>query len=134
MINFILVSHGELAAGLMNAVELIIGTQDDVELISLQEGDSIEELGHRIERAISALLPGSEGIIILVDLFGASPFNQAAIEASKHDNIEVISGINLPMLLEVLLMKESLSFSELIKHARQSGINSIKVLSEIIAQ
>lgn len=132
MINFLLVSHGGMMAGLMSAVELISGKQTGIGLISLQEGDAIEQLGQKIEESISSLLPESTGIVIMVDLFGASTFNQAAIVASKFSNVEVITGLNLPMLLEVFFMRDSLSLSELTDHARQSGISGIRVLSELL--
>jgi len=131
MINFILVSHGQMAAGIMNAAELISGKHNGVEVIDLKESDPIEELNNRMEKAILKLKESSDGIIIMVDLFGASPFNVSSLTSAKFENVDVITGLNLPMLLETLLQRESLTLKEIVTLAKQSGIDGIKVLSNL---
>ncbi len=132
MINFILVSHGQMAKGVMDAVELISGKHKGIQIIDLRESDSIEILGQRINQAVQDLQPGSDGIVILVDLFGASPFNQASLVASQHEDVEVITGFNMPMLLEILMQRDSLPLAEIASLARQSGTDGIKVLSDLV--
>lgn len=132
MINFILVSHGEMANGVFNAVKLISGQHTGIELISLDEGDPIDELQNRIETAVHKLEQSSDGILIAVDLLGASPFNAASRVSVKFEHVEVISGLNLPMLLETLLQREALSLLEAVQLAQESGQNGIKILSELL--
>jgi len=132
MINFILVSHGQMAAGIMNAAELISGKHKGVEIIGLKESDPIEELNQRVEKAILNLKDCSDGILIMVDLFGASPFNVSSLTSSKFENVDVITGLNLPMLLETLMQRESMTLTEIVSLAKQSGIDGIKVLSNLI--
>lgn len=132
MINFIIVSHGEMANGVFNAVRLIIGQHTGIEIISLKDNDSIDELQTRIETAIKKLEQSCDGILVFVDLFAASPFNAAARASAKHKHVEVISGLNLPMLLETILQREALTLSEAAKLAKESGQNGIKILNEFI--
>jgi len=132
MINFLVVSHGEMASGIFNAVGLISGDHIGVEIISLKENDSIDELEIRIEVAAQKLQQTSDGVLIFVDLFGASPFNIAAKVAGKLEHIEVITGMNLPMLLETILQRETLTLSEAVKLARESGRNGIMILSDLL--
>jgi PTS system mannose-specific IIA component len=131
MINFILVSHGQMAEGILNAAELICGKNDGVQVISLNEGDSIDELGQRIENTILDFQPVCDGTVIMVDLFGASPFNQAAMVAMKYDNIDVVTGLNLPMLLESIMLRKNLPLSEMVALAKKCGMDGIKVFSDM---
>ena len=132
MINILLISHGQLAPGALNAAELIIGKQQGVKTLSLNEEDPIEGLSLRVEEALSELILGSQGVLILVDLFGASPFNVSAGATQMHENIELVSGINLPMLTEVLMQRQYLNLSELADLAERSGCEGIKVLSKVM--
>jgi len=132
MINFILISHGDLAKGILDATNLIMGKKEGVIDLALKEEDSVEGLKDRLEEALSTLYPNSDGVLILVDLFGASPFNVAAmVDESKYPKTDVITGLNLPMFLEVLITRNQNSLSDLSKLAEESGINGIKVLSKI---
>lgn len=133
MINFLIVSHGDMANGLFNAVGLISGEHTGIEIISLKENDSIDELETRIEVAIQKLNQSSSGVLVAVDLFGASPFNIASKVAMKMKHVEVITGMNLPMLLETILQRESLTLSEAANLAKESGKNGIQILSDLIS-
>ncbi len=134
MVNLILITHGGFARGIMDAAHLIVGEQDGVVEISLREDDSIDEMRSHLMDVVSKLYPESDGLLILVDLFGASPFNAAAmIDDKTYPNLEVISGLNLPMLLEVLIARGHLSLAELSALAEESGHTGIKVLSTIKA-
>ncbi len=100
----------------------------------MREDDSIDEMRSHLMDVVSKLYPESDGLLILVDLFGASPFNAAAmIDDKTYPNLEVISGLNLPMLLEVLIARGHLSLAELSALAEESGHTGIKVLSTIKA-
>lgn len=131
MVNLIIVCHGELANGLVNAMELIAGPQEGIVAIGLQEEDPIDQLESRIEAAVRASLPDQE-VLILVDLFGASPFNASSRVANRNPGVEVITGVNLPMLVETALQHDSASLADLTTIAQEAGAGSIKVLSQLM--
>lgn len=128
MIGIIVVAHGELADGFSSAVELIIGKQEKFSTIGLNKSDSVDELPKRINTSIQELEP-TDGVLIFTDLFGASPFNAAARSAHQSEKIpvNVITGVNLGMLLETIVSREKLSLEELTEFAKSKGIESIKV-------
>jgi len=102
MTGIIMAAHGKMADGLMDAVELIFGAQENVETHALTHGDDIEGFGQAIQTSINRLDKG-QGVIVLTDLFSASPYNQSAIAFHKlqKQNYRLIAGMNLPMLIEV---------------------------------
>ena len=133
MTKFVIVCHGGLADGLIQAMEMITGSQPEVIAIRLGEEDPIHELESRVEAAVRDR-PAGQGVIILVDLFGASPFNVSARVAGRYDQVEVITGVNLAMLIETVLQRENASFQELVDIASAAGMSSVKVLSELLNQ
>ncbi len=131
MIKLVIVCHGAFADGLVNAMELIAGPQPEIASIGLDEGDSIDELEARVEAAVAGL-PEGEGALVLVDLFGASPFNVSARVAVRHPNVEVITGVNLAMLLEAALQRQGCTLPEVVEIAREASAGSVKILSELL--
>ena len=111
-------------------MELIAGPQEAVTTFALGEVDSIDELEHQVEAAAQAGQP--EGSLILVDMFGASPFNVSARIASRNPNVDVVTGVNLGMLLETAFQREGNTLAGLAGIAREAGCSSVKVLSEIM--
>ena len=131
MVKLVVVCHGALAEGLINAMELIAGTQEEVVALRLEETDAIDGLESRVEAAVQERSAGQE-VLILVDLFGASPFNVSSRVAMRNAGVEVITGVNLPMLLETALGRENMPLVELVKVAREAGAGSVKVLSDLL--
>ena len=131
MVRLVIVCHGSFADGLVNAMELIAGPQPEITTIALGEEDAIDGLEAQVEAAVAAQ-PEGEGVLVLVDLFGASPFNVSARVAVRHPNVEVITGVNLAMLLEAALQREGCTLPELAAIAREAGTGSVKVLSELL--
>ena len=131
MIKLIVVCHGKLAVGLVDAMQVIMGPQENLTAISLEEEDSIDGLEARVETAVQDRQPG-EGVLIMTDLFGASPFNVSARVAARNDAVDVITGANLAMLLETALQRENTTVAELVKIAKEASSSSVKVLSEIM--
>ena len=127
--NLLVICHGRMAEGLVDAMRLIIGEQEGVGTVALQETDSIDELAGRVQAAIKDLDRG-DGVLILVDLMGASPFNISARLAMENDRIEVVTGANLPMLLESAMQREGTSLRGLASIAKNAGIEAIVTLSE----
>ena len=131
MIGIVVVAHGEMADGLLDAARMIVGPQEGLLGLGLQEGDAVEGLLERVEQAVAQVDTG-DGALLLVDLFGASPFNACARLAMARKNAEVVSGVNLPMLLEVVTQREGLGLPEAVAIAREAGTSGIRTLSEVL--
>ncbi|NLO87360.1 MAG: PTS sugar transporter subunit IIA [Firmicutes bacterium] len=101
MVGILVISHGSLAAGLKDAAEMIMGQQGQFQAVGLQPQQSPEEFQEIIRAEVKGLDCG-EGVLILADLFGGSPANAAAYLVSDKLNVEVVTGVSLPMLLEAL--------------------------------
>ena len=129
MVGMLIVTHGRLGEGLLDAMQMIAGPQERVEVISLKEGDSIDELKDKILNAVKTLDDGS-GVLVFVDMFGASPSNAAAY--LLNENVEVITGVNLPMLLEIVSFRESSSLQALGANAMTAGVESVKNLTQLL--
>jgi len=132
MINIILISHGKMAKGTLDAASLIIGKQKGIKALTLTKEDSVELLATRLEETLLNLSSNSQGILIIADLFAASPFNVAAKATKLHKNVEVISGLSLPMLTEVMIHREYLNLKELSSLAEKAGIDGVKILSNVV--
>ena len=129
MVGMLIVTHGRLGEGLLDAMQMIAGPQEKVDFVSLKEGDSIDELKERILNTVKMLDDGS-GVLVFVDMFGASPSNAAAY--LLNENVEVITGVNLPMLLEIVSFRETSSLQELSANAMAAGVESIKNLTQLL--
>jgi len=131
LIGIVLVTHGQMADGLLDAARMIIGPQQGLVGVSLQEGDDIEGLTERVRQAVEQVDSGG-GALLLVDVFGASPFNASARVAMTQNNVEVLAGVNLPMVLEVVTSREGLSLHKAVALAKEAGITSVRTLSEAL--
>jgi mannose PTS system EIIA component len=132
LISIIVVSHGAFAEGLVDAMQMITGPQEQVAALGLKESEAPEDLIDRIRETADALDDGS-GVLIMVDLYGASPFNSSSrlfMEGGRQ--IEVVTGVNLPMLVEIVLGREGQSLADLVNQAYQSGMEGIKLLPDSI--
>ena len=131
MVGVLVVAHGEMASGLLDAARMIVGDQEALLALSLQEMEDVEGLMAKVEEAISQVDTG-EGVLVLVDLPGASPFNASARIAMQREGIEVVTGVNLPMLAELLVMRDGSSLEECVGIAKEAGISGVRTLSEIL--
>jgi PTS system mannose-specific IIA component len=120
-----------MAEGMIDAARMIVGDMEGVISVSLKEMDSVEGLMGRIETALIDVDKG-DGALILVDAFGASPFNASARLAMNHKNIEVITGMNLPMLLELAVQREGQDLATVTQIALEAGTTSIRTLSQTL--
>ena len=128
MVGILLATHGKLASGLADSVRMIMGKQERFRTLSLLEGQDIDDYGQKLKNEIIALDDGS-GVLVFVDLYAASPYNQAAINKSKIEkvNYKIVSGVNLPMVLEVLGMRLSgMNLDSLTDTALKAGTEGIK--------
>jgi mannose PTS system EIIA component len=132
MIGMILVTHGNLAEEFVNAMQHVVGRQDAVATVCIGPNDDMERRRREIALAIRQVDSG-EGAIILTDLFGGTPSN-LAISLMQAGKVEVIAGINLPMLIRLAKARECMPVREAAIAARDAGRNYITMASEYLGQ
>jgi PTS system mannose-specific IIA component len=132
MIGMILVTHGKLAEHFIDAMEHVVGKQEAVATICIGPNDDMEQRRADIADAIKAVDDG-QGAIILTDLFGGTPSN-LAISLLDTGHIEVIAGINLPMLIRLAGSRNSMNVVDAVNAAQTAGRNYITVASEFLGQ
>ena len=128
MIGMLLVSHGRMAEGMLDSLELIMGSCDQMHTVSLCAGEDFESFRAKVMEAIRQLDSG-DGVLVFVDLYGASPFNASvyavARMAQEGISVRVLAGMNLAMLLETAAMRASCSLQELVAIAEAAGRDGI---------
>ena len=125
MIGLVIVTHHELGEALIHVARMLYGKPEQTKAVSLLEGESLEDLKEKIYRAVDEVNDGS-GVLVLVDIFGGTTMNVSALIAAEREDIEVISGVNVPMLLTVLIEREdNISLKELAKKALEAGKEGI---------
>ena len=121
MVGFILTGHGQFSNGLASAIDMVAGDQPAFQIVPF-EGSQAATYGDELRAAITAMRAECEGVLVFVDLLGGTPFNQAMMISADVDNVEVITGTNLPMLIELLLTRGAGSgLSELADQAVSIG-------------
>ncbi len=131
MVNIVIVSHADLGDALIRAVEMIAGQAEGLYSVSLFPGDSPEGLEEKLEAALQEI-EGQE-TLVLIDLFGGTPYNVAACQVLK-ENVECVTGANLPMLLELVTSRDGVSLPELAKEIAQAGQESVKNLGPMLSK
>jgi mannose PTS system EIIA component len=132
MIGMVLVTHGNLADEFVLAMQHVVGRQDAIRTVCIGPSDDMERRRKEISKAIEAVDDG-EGAIVLTDLFGGTPSN-LAISLMKPDHIEVIAGINLPMLIRLAKARTTMNVHDAAMAARDAGRGYITVASEYLGQ
>jgi len=132
MIGMILVTHGNLAEEFVHAMEHVVGHQEAVATVCIGPSDDMERRRREIAGAIKQVDTG-QGTIILTDLFGGTPSN-LAISLMKAGVVEVIAGINLPMLIRLAKARQCMSVQDAAIAARDAGRNYITIASEYLGQ
>jgi mannose PTS system EIIA component len=131
MIGVLLVTHGRLADELKAATEHVVGPQQDFRTVCIGPSDDMEARREEILDAIKSVDSG-EGVILLTDMFGGTPSN-LAISAMGSGNIEVIAGVNLPMLIKLASVRSKSSLGEAVDKAQEAGRKYIRVASKELA-
>ena len=129
MILVIIGTHGMFSEEILKSAEMIFGVQENVGIVTFKPGEGLDNLLEKYDELISEL-DCTDGVLFMVDLFGGSPFNAASIIAMKNDNMEIVTGVNLPMILETLGSRDFSSLSELLVIAENSGKEAIRVLNK----
>ncbi|MGB0343475.1 MAG: PTS sugar transporter subunit IIA [Parvibaculales bacterium] len=131
MIGMVLVTHGGLADEFRAALEHVVGAQDKLKTISIGPDDDMEQRRQDIVSAI-ADVDGGDGVVLLTDMFGGTPSN-LAISLLDKDKVEVVAGINLPMLIKLASVRDNLPLAEAVMQAKEAARKYISVASEVLA-
>lgn len=132
MIGLVLVTHGRLAEEFVVAMEHVVGRQERVATISIGPEDDMEGRRSDIATAIGEVDAG-RGVIVLTDLFGGTPSN-LAISLMEAGKVEVIAGINLPMLIRLGGARKTMTVVQAVAAAREAGRKYITVASEVLGE
>jgi PTS system mannose-specific IIA component len=132
MIGLVLVTHGRLAEEFVVAMEHVVGQQERIATISIGPEDDMEGRRSDIAKAIAEVDAG-RGVILLTDLFGGTPSN-LAISLMEAGKVEVIAGINLPMLIRLGGARKTMKVTEAVAAAREAGRKYITVASEVLGE
>jgi len=130
MVGVLITTHGNLGKELIKAAELIRGSLKGIVHISVDQIKGVEDLKKEISGAIKKLDQG-QGVLILTDLFGGTPSN-ISLSFMKEGKVEVITGVNLPMLLKLPDIGENMSLREFAQQIKEYGIKNISLASEIL--
>lgn len=130
MIGLVLVTHGHLADEFRSALEHVVGPQESLATISIGPEDNMETRRDDIVAAISSVEAG-DGVIVLTDMFGGTPSN-LAISAMEPGIVEVIAGVNLPMLVKLASIRRELGVVEAALEAQEAGRKYINVASALL--
>jgi PTS system mannose-specific IIA component len=132
MIGMVLVTHGRLAAEFVAALEHVVGAQSQIAAICIGPEDDMEERRQDILRSIAAVDSG-QGAVLLTDMFGGTPSN-LAISVMDRGKVEVIAGVNLPMLIKLASLRQSESLERTVLGAQEAGRKYINVASQLLAE
>lgn len=131
MIGMVLVTHGHLATEFRAALEHVVGPQRQIETVSIGPDDDMEQRRNEIIGAVRAVDSG-HGVVVLTDMFGGTPSN-LAISVMEGAKVDVVAGINLPMLIKLASVREDLSLEQAVLHAQEAGRKYISVASRILS-
>jgi PTS system mannose-specific IIA component len=131
MIGLVLVTHGRLAAEFRAALEHVVGPQRQIETVAIAPDDNIESRRQEIIDAVHKVDSG-DGVAILTDMFGGTPSN-LAISVMNAPNVEVVAGINLPMLVKLASVRNEKPLSEAVESAQEAGRKYINIASHVLA-
>ena len=131
MIGIVLVTHGQLAEEFRHAVEHVVGPQESLETVSIGADDDMENRRQDILAAVDKVGSG-HGVIILTDMFGGTPSN-LAISVMQPGSVEVIAGMNLPMLIKLTSVRRDDNLTAALEAAQTAGRKYINVASQVLA-
>lgn len=131
MIGLVLVTHGALASQFVAAMEHVVGAQAQVSAICIGPDDDMEQRRKDILAAVASVDSG-EGVILLTDMFGGTPSN-LAISVLDKAKVEVIAGVNLPMLIKLASVRDNVPLNKAVDLAQESGRKYISIASRVLA-
>jgi PTS system mannose-specific IIA component len=131
MIGLVLVTHGSLARAFVAALEHVVGPQKNVATVCIEADDDMEARRREILDAVRAVNTGS-GVVLMTDMFGGTPSN-LAISVMNEASVEVVAGVNLPMLIKFASLRDGSSLSSLVVAIQEAGRKYINVASSLLA-
>jgi PTS system mannose-specific IIA component len=129
MTGLVVVAHAGLAAELIKAAEMIVGPLEGAAAVAIRPDDSVEDIRSALTAAIAAV--AAEEIIIMTDMFGGTPSNMS-LSFLQENRVEVLTGVNLPMLVRFVSDRERYSVSDLAAHIRDSGREGVAVAGDYL--
>jgi len=130
MIGLVLVTHGRLAEEFIRALEHVVGPQKNVAAVCIDADDEVERCRREVIETIEEVDDGN-GVVLLTDMFGGTPSN-LAISTLEHMNVEVIAGVNLPMLIKLASMRDSNDLRAAVDSAQEAGRKYINIASRLL--
>jgi PTS system mannose-specific IIA component len=130
MIGVVVVTHGQLATELVNSAEMIVGDLPQFAAVSIGWHDDVNDAREEIAQAIERVR-GDEGVLVLTDMFGGTPSNVGMTFLEK-DRVEVITGVNLPMVIKLANLRQSPDLLTVARQMRDDGRNAIWVASDFL--
>lgn len=129
-IAIVVITHGSSAAPLCKTAEMIVGQQENLAVLDFFPGENVDSLAIKIRQSLPPLNTDN-GILFLVDVFGGSPFNAAMLVSSDQNHSDVVSGVNIPMLIDCFMDRNTVKkFSDLVDIAKSSGIAGILSMNQ----
>jgi len=132
MVGILVVSHGRLAEALISSVEFLVGELKRIKGLSIWPKESKKEIKHRIQQKMAEIDDG-DGVVILTDIMGGTPTN-IALSFLKDEKVEVVTGVNMPMLLTLSSYRKGRSLKEIVRLAKRSGRRSITLAKEVFGR
>lgn len=130
MIGLVLVTHGNLALEFISAMQHVVGKQEQVEAVCIGPEDDMEMRREEILKKAEGV-NGGEGTIVLTDMFGGTPSN-LAISIMDRAKVEIIAGINLPMLIKLASLRKDKSLKDAVEGAQEAGKKYIHIASQLL--
>ncbi|HEB36706.1 MAG TPA: hypothetical protein ENI18_12825 [Candidatus Aminicenantes bacterium] len=131
MIGGVIVSHGKLAEEILNALTIIIGEAVNIEAISIGWYDDVEESKKKINKSLKSVNQ-KNGVVIFTDMFGGTASN-LSFSFLKNDQVEIITGVNLPMLIKFVSLQRSNNLKEVVKKVVEQGKKNIHIASVLLS-
>ncbi len=131
MIGLVLVTHGRLAVEFRSALEHVVGPQQQIEPVTIGPDDDVEQARRDIVEAVKRVDSG-DGVVILTDMFGGTPSN-LAISCMSRPKVEVLAGINLPMLVKLAKVRDEIPLADAVAAAQEAGRKYCTIASRVLA-
>jgi PTS system mannose-specific IIA component len=131
MIGVVVVTHGQLATELVNAAETIVGDLPRFVAVSIGWHEDVQDARDDLQSAIGRVKGGAHGVLIITDMFGGTPCNLAMTFLAK-DEVEVVTGVNLPMLIKAANLREGGSLADVARQLADHGRSAIWVATDLL--
>ena len=132
LVGALVVTHGQLGQELVSAAQAIVGEISYIAAVSIGWNDDVEESKKKIEQAVAEVDQG-KGVIILTDMFGGTPSN-LSLPLLKRNEVDIVTGVNLPMVIKVANQPGTDSLSELVTKVKKQGQSHISIASELLGE